>query len=227
MQKFLQLSAVTLVLLLGACNNTNTKKKNDNNATKNSEVNIYVHFEETQKSRELKVIERISDIRSAQRGYKQVYGRYTGAFDTLENFILTAEMEFERQLVSSDDSAGLAMLKKQKKANVEKFTVKAIDTLFGAKKLTPEQVKELRYIPYSPIKDGKPTEFEMGAAEVMVGNVKVPVFEAKAHYATFMHGQDEQLLINLIDEQENVLYRYPGIKVGDLTQATNDAGNWE
>jgi hypothetical protein len=67
----------------------------------------------------------------------------------------------------------------------------------------------------------------MGASKVMVGNVNVPVFEAKAHYKTFMHDQDKQLLINLLDEQENVLYRYPGIKVGDLTQATNDAGNWE
>lgn len=187
-----------------------------------------VRFDKTQDSREKVVIERISDIRSAQRGYKQVHGRYTGSFDTLENFILTAEMEFERQLVSSDDSAGLALLKKQKKANVEKFTVKAIDTLFGAKKLTPEQVLELRYIPFSPVgEDGKAVEYQMGATMVMVGNVNVPVFEAKAHYATFLHDQDDQLLINLIDEQENVLYRYPGIKVGDLTQATNDAGNWE
>jgi hypothetical protein len=186
-----------------------------------------VRFDETKIAREKDVIERVIDIRSAQRGYKQVYGQYTGSFDTLINFVLTAEMEFERQLVSADDSVGLAQLKKAKKKNVEKFTVKAIDTLFGAKKLTPEQVQELRYIPHSKTVNGVPTEFEMGASKVMVGNVNVPVFEAKAHYKTFMHHQDKQLLINLLDEQENVLYRYPGIKVGDLTQATNDAGNWE
>lgn len=186
-----------------------------------------VRFDKTRIAREKAVIERISDIRSAQRGYKQVNGKYTGSFDTLINFVLTAELEFERQLVSADDSAGLAQLKKMKKENVEKFTVKAIDTLFGGKKLTPEQVEQLRYIPYSKVVDGKPTEFVMGAGNVLVGNVNVPVFTAEAEYKTFMYDQDKQLLINLIDEQENVLSRFPGIKVGSLEEANNDAGNWE
>ncbi len=187
-----------------------------------------VRFDKTRIAREKAVIERISDIRSAQRGYKQVYGKYTGSFDTLINFVLTADMEFERQLVSSDDSVGLAKLKRARKKNIEKFTVKAIDTVFGAKKLTPEQIEQLRYIPNSTIaNEGKAVEFIMGAGSVMVGNVSVPVFEAKAPYKSFLLDQNEQLLINLIDEQKNVLYRYPGIKVGDLNQATNDAGNWE
>lgn len=187
-----------------------------------------VRFDKTRIAREKAVIERISDIRSAQRGYKQVYGKYTSSFDTLINFVLTADMEFERQLVSSDDSVGLARLKKLRKKNIEKFTVKAIDTVFGAKKLTPEQIEQLRFIPYSAIaNDGTPREFIMGAGSVAVGNVQVPVFEAKAPYKAFLIDQNEQLLINLIDEQKNVLYKYPGIKVGDLNQATNDAGNWE
>ncbi|MBR7129397.1 MAG: hypothetical protein IKD05_03885 [Tidjanibacter sp.] len=187
-----------------------------------------VRFDDTKIAREKAVIERISDIRSAQRGYKQVYGKYTGSFDTLINFVLTAEMEFERQLVSSDDSVGLAKLKKARKKNIEKFTVKAIDTVFGAKKLTPAQIEQLRYIPYSAqANGGEVKEFIMGAGMVEVGNVKVPVFEARAPYKAFLLDLNEQLLINLIDEQKNVLYRYPGIKVGDLYQATNDAGNWE
>lgn len=187
-----------------------------------------VRFDNTRIAREKAVIERISDIRSAQRGYKQVHGVYTSSFDTLINFVLTADMTFERQLVSSDDSVGLARLKKLRKKNIEKFTVKAIDTVFGAKKLTPEQVEQLRYIPFSTVaNDGEVKEFIMGAGKVAVGNVMVPVFEAKAPYKSFLLDQNEQLLINLIDEQKNVLYRYPGIKVGDLHQATNDAGNWE
>ncbi|MBQ2796923.1 MAG: hypothetical protein IJF01_04225 [Tidjanibacter sp.] len=187
-----------------------------------------VRFDDTKIAREKAVIERISDIRSAQRGYKQVYGKYTGSFDTLINFVLTAEMEFERQLVSSDDSVGLAKLKRARKKNIEKFTVKAIDTVFGAKKLTPAQIEQLRYIPYSAqANGGEVKEFIMGAGMVEVGNVKVPVFEARAPYKAFLLDLNEQLLVNLIDEQKNVLYRYPGIKVGDLYQATNDAGNWE
>lgn len=187
-----------------------------------------VRFDETRIAREKAVIERISDIRSAQRGYKQVNGKYTGSFDTLINFVLTAEMQFERQLVSSDDSVGLAKLKRARKKNIEKFTVKAIDTVFGAKKLTPAQIEQLRYIPFSAqANGGEAKEFIMGAGVVEVGNVKIPVFEAKAPYKAFLLDLNEQLLINLIDEQKNVLYKYPGIKVGDLNQATNDAGNWE
>jgi hypothetical protein len=187
-----------------------------------------VRFDDTRMAREKAVIERVIDIRAAQRGYKQVNGEYTNSFDTLINFVLTAEMQFERQLVSSDDSVGLAQLKKAKKKNVEKFTVKAIDTLFGAKKLTPAQVQELRYIPFSDKgENGQKIEFTMGANKVEVGNVNVPVFEAKAHYKTFLADQNIQLLVNLIDEQENTLHRFPGIKCGDLNQATNDAGNWE
>ena len=187
-----------------------------------------VRFDKTTEARKAAVIERIIDIRSAQRGYKQVHGVYTGSFDTLINFVLTAEMEFERQLVSNDDSVGLARLKKLRKKNIEKFTVKAIDTVFGAKKLTPEQIEQLRYIPYSAqANNGTPIEFIMGAGQVEVGNVKVPVFEAKAPYKNFLLDLEEQLLINLIDEQKNVLHNYPGVKVGDLNQATNDAGNWE
>ncbi len=42
-----------------------------------------------------------------------------------------------------------------------------------------------------------------------------------------MYDLDEQELINLIDNAKNVFYKYPGIMVGDITRATNDAGNWE
>ena len=135
-----------------------------------------VRFDNTRIAREKAVIERISDIRSAQRGYKQVHGVYTSSFDTLINFVLTAEMEFERQLVSSDDSVGLAKLKKMRKKNIEKFTVKAIDTLFGERKLTPEQVEQLRYIPHSAAaNNGEPKEFIMGASKVDVGMISPSV----------------------------------------------------
>jgi hypothetical protein len=100
----------------------------------------------------------------------------------------------------------LAKLKRARKKNIEKFTVKAIDTVFGAKKLTPAQIEQLRYIPFSAqANGGEAKEFIMGAGVVEVGNVKIPVFEAKAPYKAFLLDLNEQLLINLIDEQKNVL----------------------
>ena len=40
------------------------------------------------------------------------------------------------------------------------------------------------------------------------------------------YGYDEQELINLID-QEKTLEHYPGLKVGDVEEPNNYAGNWE
>ncbi len=187
-----------------------------------------VRFEKQVDSRSAAVIERISDIRSAERGYKKVHQVYTASFDTLIDFVLNGTMHFERQLYSTDDSVAMARLQKNKQKNVEKFTVRAIDTLFGKKKLTPEQVQQLRYVPFSKeANNGVAQEFILGAGKVEVGNVMVPVFECKAPYKMYLSDLDEQLLINLIDDAENTMNKYPGIKVGDLQNATNDAGNWE
>lgn len=191
------------------------------------EIMSPVRFKNSKDARDKAVIERIIDIRSAERAYKQVNQVYTGSFDTLIAFVLNGDMQFERQLYSTDDSVAMARLKKAKKKNVETFTVKAIDTVFGAKKLTPKQVEQLRYIPFSADDNGTKKEFILGAGKVKVGNVDVPVFEARAPYKAYLFDLNRQELINLIDERENVLNKYPGIKVGDLNQATNDAGNWE
>ena len=42
----------------------------------------------------------------------------------------------------------------------------------------------------------------------------------------FLKGLDDQLRINLND-QRRVQEKYPGLKVGSLTETNNNAGNWE
>jgi hypothetical protein len=71
------------------------------------------------------------------------------------------------------------------------------------------------------------TQFEMAAGILVTSSkVPVPVFEAKVHYNDILWDIDRQSVVNLIDERKN-LDKYPGLKVGDLNVATNDAGNWE
>ena len=184
-----------------------------------------LRFEKEVKHREAAVIERIKDIRSAQRAYKQINNEYASNFDQLINFVLNGTMEYERTFGSADDSVAVA----QGLVRTEKFTMAAIDTVFGARKLTPAAVRELRYIPYSELgEDEKKKEYIMDATILETeSKVKVPVFEAKAPYKDFLADLNKQQLINLIDEQKNVYRKYPGIKVGSLEVATNDAGNWE
>ena len=183
-----------------------------------------IYFQKQTDARKAVVIERIKDIRSAQRSFKQVNQRYTSSFDTLINFVLNDSLVMERKLVDEDDSIAMAALKAKKIQNVEKFSMAVIDTIFSPKKLTEQDVRNFRYIPGT----GNQTEFIMAAGNVTVGNVPVPVMECKAPYKLFLDTiKYRQELINLIDECKNIYNRYPGIKVGDLVQPNNEAGNWE
>ena len=183
-----------------------------------------LRFQSQTKIREAAVIDRIKDIRAAERAFKQKNQRYTGSFDTLINFVLTESLEFERKIVDEDDSVAMAKLKLAKKANVEKFTIPVIDTIFGSKKLSVQDVKNLRYVPFAP----EGSEYILNAGMFTTeSKVVVPVFECKAPFKMFLGDLNRQELINLIDETKNVYEKYPGIKVGALDAATNDAGNWE
>ncbi len=177
-----------------------------------------LRFQQATKQREVSVIERLKDIRTAERAYKQVNQRFTGSFDSLINFVLNDSLTFEKAIGSADDSIAVAkgLVKR------EKFNMAVIDTIFGARKLTPEQVKNFRFIPHS---GGK--EFYMEAGNLTTeSKVVVPVFECRAPYKAFLSDLDQQLLVNLIDDRET-LDKYPGIKVGSMNEATNEAGNWE
>lgn len=188
------------------------------------QISTPIRFENDLKSKSAQVIERIKDIRTAERAYKSKYQKFTADWDTLANFILNETLEMERKLVDEDDSVGLAMLKKQGKKNVEKFTVAVIDTIFSPKKLTEQDVRNFRFIPGT----GSQAEFIMDAGVVTVGNVPVPVMVCKAPYKLFLDTvKYRQELINLVDECKNIYNKYPGIKVGDLDQPNNEAGNWE
>jgi hypothetical protein len=183
-----------------------------------------IYFQKQTDARKAVVIERIKDIRSAQRSFKQVNQRYTSSFDTLINFVLNDSLVMERKLVDEDDSVAMARLKAKKIKNIQKFKVAVIDTVFGEKKLTAEQVRNLRFIPFA----AEGTEFIMDAGMFTTeSKVIVPVFECKAPYKEFLADMDRQELINLINECKNVYEVYPGVKVGAMDAATNDAGNWE
>ena len=55
--------------------------------------------------------------------------------------------------------------------------------------------------------------------------MNVPVFEAKAHYKTYLIGLDPQRIRNEAAQREDV-NKYPGMKVGSMTEPSTD-GNWE
>lgn len=188
-------------------------------------ISTPIKFENEQKQREAAVIERIKDIRTAERTFKSKYQRFTADFDTLINFVLTEQMEGERKKIDEDDSVAMAQAKKKygrKFKNVEKFTFSVKDSLF--KHLSVEQVKNLRYVPYS-----KNTEYILEAGMLATeSKVVIPVVECRTPYIAFLDTVAyRQQVINLIDNMKNNFNRYPGIMFGSMERGNNEAGNWE
>ena len=183
-----------------------------------------ISFESQLEERNAEVIVKLKDIRAAQRAYKSKYQQFTGDFDSLINFIMNDSLTMERKLVDEDDSVAMAQLKKQGKKNVEQYNIAVIDTIFNPRKLTKEDIQNLRYIPHT---DNK-VEFILEAAHVTTGNVKVPVVECRAPYKLYLDTVTyRQNVINLIDDRVNNFNAYAGLKFGSMEGSNNEAGNWE
>ena len=78
-------------------------------------------------------------------------------------------------------------------------------------------------IPYS---NGKRFEIEVNNDYKTSQGIRVPLFEARAPFESYLSDLNEQELVNLID-RETKLDHYAGLKVGDIYAPNNNAGNWE
>lgn len=183
-----------------------------------------IEFDKAKKVRYDATIERLKDIRKAEIAYKDVYGKFTGSWDTLINFVLNDSVINIRKVGELTDSMIEAGLSERKAVQMgllirDSVRVSVLDAIFNKN----YDGKRLKYVPVP----GEPSEFHLGATVVITGSgIGVPVFEAKAHNNVILRGLDEQLIINLND-QARTNEKYPGLKVGSLTETINNAGNWE
>ena len=84
-------------------------------------------------------------------------------------------------------------------------------------------IDEMVVIPFS---EGKRFEMEVNNDYKTSQGIRVPLFEARAPFESYLGDLNEQELVNLIDK-ENKLDHYAGLKVGDVYAPNNNAGNWE
>ena len=189
------------------------------------QISTPIRFDKETKAKKAQVIDRIKDIRTAQRAFKSKYQHFTASFDSLSAFVLTDTLELERKIVDEDDSAAMAMLKKSGKKNIEKFKIAVIDTIFAPKKVTRQDVENFRFIPGT----GNKAQFIMEAGIITTeSKVVIPVVECRAPYKAFLDTVAyRQEVINLIDEEQNNFNRYPGVKFGSMDSGNNEAGNWK
>ncbi len=84
-------------------------------------------------------------------------------------------------------------------------------------------IDEMVVIPFS---EGKRFEMEVNNDYKTSQGIRVPLFEARASFETYLGDLNKQELVNLIDREEK-LDHYAGLKVGDVYAPNNNAGNWE
>jgi hypothetical protein len=187
-------------------------------------INKPVKFQKNYETRRDKVIERLKEIRSAQVAYRSVNGVYTASFDTLIAFVAADSLPMVRMEGALTDSMlfeGMTEATALKMGIITRDTsrISVRDSLFSRK---PWILDSLRYVPFTDQK-----EFEMGIGIIKTASqVEVPVFEARVHNNIYLNGLEEQEIININDRQRK-LEKYPGLKVGSLSEANNNAGNWE
>ena len=99
------------------------------------------------------------------------------------------------------------------------------DTIFSPKRLSKQDVEQLRYIPGTDDK----AQYIMEAGIITTeSKVVIPIVECRAPYKMFLDTVAyRQEIINLIDDEVNNFNRYPGVKFGSMEAGNNEAGNWE
>ncbi|MDR1897455.1 MAG: hypothetical protein LBR10_11760 [Prevotellaceae bacterium] len=174
-----------------------------------------IRFNSDVKYRKEFVIQRLKDIRDLEIAYKDVYGSFTGSFDTLILFYKQDSLKIIKQVGSWDDS--IAVANKQVYTDTLRIAVK--DSLF--RQVKGFNIDSIRFVPFV----GEQFHLESVMYQ-SISNVAIPLFEAAVHNDVFLKGLDRQSVVNLNDEDKN-MNKYPGLKVGSVTQPNNNTGNWE
>ena len=207
-------------------------------------INEPVKFQNELKQRSNVAIDQLKDIRTLQVTYKDTYGHYAPVMDSLVDFYNNGKITIIRQIGSEDDSTAVlhteAVKKTLRNLKGEKLQEKLYelfeagdnnliiripqltavkDTLFTNR---PNfNVNNLRNIPFS-----EGDTVIMRSIVKQVSGVDVPLFEAQMPYWSLLKGMDHQQIVNLVAEREDT-GRYPGLMVGSVDNANNNAGNWE
>ena len=183
-------------------------------------INGPIEFNKVKNERYLKVIDRLKDIRNAQIAYKSVNGIYCDNFDSLINFVDTAQYTLIQKRDSSfleyNRTFRIDMLKEVIVIDTLGFaSVK--DSLFG----NSIRYKNMAQVPIEGIDEN----FKIKADIIDKNGYNVPVFEVRVSKDIVLFDQNKDLL-----KQEKGLMSVdgvngPNIVLGSLTEVSSN-GNW-
>lgn len=202
-----------------------------------------VKFDNEYTKRRNACAEKLKVIRTLEDAYKNTYGVYCGDFDTLINRLMNEDSmrvvskSINKEAIPADvdinEITELEALKKGYISRVEVFVnpiaklredgkLKIADADGNLREVTDEELMNIAYVPYPRTEKYK---FQLDAGVIEKSGFNVPVFECKVDLVDLLKDMDHQLVVNKISELERI-NRYPGWKVGDMTQSVTD-GNFE
>ncbi len=197
--------------------------------------------------RDKAVIQRLVDIRTTQVAYRTQKGSYTADFNELANFIKTGQVASVARSGDLTEAQLEAGMTEEKAMNIiRKGDERAIRAagLWDENKNAPQLMRDSIFAPAAQVlfpnrqinpdslaivPFGNGAKFEMAVDSLTTASgYPVQVFEAKTPYSSYLGDLDKKLVGQKIQEVlDRPGDRYPGMMVGSLQVANNNAGNWE
>lgn len=182
-----------------------------------------LQFNKVKEKRYAKVIESLKDIQSAELAHKEITGKFQGNFDSLVQFLDTAQFAITQRKDTTvldeeyKKTYGVDQYIEKVKIDTLGF-VPVRDSLFGGDKARYQNMINV------PI-EGSDAKFDLEAGTVPKGDNRVPVFEAKIAKSKVLYDQDKTLILqeNEVVSVDDVNGKY--IRVGSMEEVTT-AGNW-
>ena len=184
-----------------------------------------IRFNQEVEVREQATIDRLIDVRDAQKAYKDIYKKYTGSFDTLIAFLDTGSFAVIKAIgeIPEDWMDEMGFEKAREKAldegiiSRETTHIPVMDSLFGV----GYPIDSLRIVPFT-----ENVLFSMESGEILTSsNLIVQVVEVSVMYDDLLNGMDKQLIVNYKDERMKIV-GFEGVKFGSMEEGTL-TGNWE
>jgi len=178
-----------------------------------------VRYKKATTDREKIIIEKLNQIKELEIQYKKLNGKYAGSFDTLVDFYLNDQMP----LVFKSGAVPDTLTEDQA---LEMGIITRDTTLIAIKDTLLKDVEnfDINKLVLVPFTHGK-VNFELERGTVKRANFDVPVFEVRCYKKDYLAGIKEQDLLQndlLIMSEDD---KFPGLKLGSLTEPSTD-GNW-
>ena len=178
-----------------------------------------VEYKNATDVRENVIKAKLGYIKSLEIEYKKIYGNYISDFDTLIDFYHNDSMPIVMKEGSVPDTLTESMALEMGIISRDTTKIAISDTLL--KDMTTFKVDDLAIVPFT---HGK-VRFELESGTVVRANFDVPVFEVKCFKKDYLAEIKAQELLHndilLLKEDD----KFPGLKLGSLTEPSTD-GNW-